>query len=212
MATDVAKLAYMFDIKVFDDGGSGQKNPTRAYVRKHDVYAEYLIADENEETFKTICKNMLKTIIDLYSIIQITMPTAYGSGFGKLKMVKIGQKPLYYKQQILPYKVPEGITLILLAGFRVCCDFDSNNEIYFKYDPIKLYSIIKDDIVKEAIKFIQSNQKEGTKTTETQRNEMWRVMALSVSNKLLKLERSGIIKPVVNKNNLLTFEDYMKNN
>ena len=41
---------------------------------------------------------------------------------------------------------------------------------------------------------------------------MWRVMALSVSNKLLKLERSGIIKPVVNKNNLLTFEDYMKNN
>lgn len=199
---DVAKLAYMFDVSVFDKDGN--RNPLRANVREHDILTLYLSNEENLQTFKSICKNMLPTIIDLYCDVYITMPESYGSRFKSLGMIKSQKTPIFYKNTVVDYKIPEGVLNVLLASLRVCADKKSNGEIYFKYDPIIFYDLVKEELVKDLFNTLRDGKENPSNVVQKQL--IWKSTILKSNLKLKECIEQKLIKELTDKDSLSTFD------
>lgn len=127
-----------------DDSGA----PVQAYSGKAAVFKDYKNEYDNEfNIYKELAKQIPK-LVELYELILKELPEKYrefkkedgkGSKFGAVRGVEgAGNFKTLFTESTITYDISTGFLLPIFGAFRSLLK-EKNNELYWEFDPIKVW-------------------------------------------------------------------------
>jgi hypothetical protein len=157
-AREVVAILTMFNV----DKYTATEHPIIAYSSKAKILENYL-ADQSE--FEKM-HNIAPDVFDLYCAIEKDFPYAYNASGGRYGLkkysgykegAKIGSLKFGTEDDVIEYKVPEGLLYPALGAFRALIEIDEATGMYrWKKNPFKVYEKIREQLASKIVKFSDS--------------------------------------------------------
>ena len=172
----IISLMTVFCYDHVDIMGKKQRHPIMAYGNKEkclhkylDMYEKYGISSDNPYMK---LYNILPDIIKLANYIEERLPDVYSGHYGKLKEVKMSDKPMYramFSTKKLKYKTHKGWLFPAIAALRALVREDNNTGYYvWVCDPFECFDKLGGniiDLVVEQSKSVKNNPATVGKTS-----------------------------------------------
>ncbi|WP_225745006.1 AIPR family protein [Marinilactibacillus sp. Marseille-P9653] len=183
-AREIVAVLTMFN----KDKYSNIKHPTVAYSSKASVLTAYL---QSNAVFEKM-HNIAPDIFDLYTEIEMTLPSAYNNEGGKYGALSYSGyndgNPVAktrFNDHDLRYKVPVGLIYPILGAFRSILKEDENGMYEWRKDPFETYDTLKNELAKKAINYMSSIG--GNPTVGGKEATLWDVMYMTVERSLINI-------------------------